>query len=146
MKSLKSLFGIADEEEEYYDISNDDGYDVSSSAVTEEEANYGSIFSAPQSSFTPSKSAINLHTVTNTSKITVMKPKRFEEMMNEAIASLKEGTIIFLNLTETVNGEGARIVDFMTGAAAMCEGRIDKVDTCCYAVAPKGVEVNTIED
>lgn len=148
MKSLKNLFGIADDEEEYYDISNDDGYDVSSSAVTEEEANYGSIYSAPQSSYGSPKPAmsLNLHTPMNASKVTVMKPKRFEDMMNESIAALQEGTIIFLNLTETINNEGARIVDFMTGAAAMCGGRVDKVDTCCYSVAPKGVEVNTIED
>lgn len=147
MGFLQNIFGTANEEEEYYDINGNDGYDTSSSAVTEEEAGFGSIYSAPQTSFGSSSKAINIHSGSITSKITVMKPKRFEEMMNEAIAGLQSGTIIFLNLTETVNGEGARIVDFMTGAAAMCGGRVQKVDTCCYAVAPKGVEwVNTIED
>lgn len=152
MRSLKEIFGIAGDEDEYYDSVDDGGYDVSSSAVTEEEAGYSSAFSMPQSSFNSqssfgsSKSAISLHSISNTSKVAVMKPKRFEEMMNDAISALQDGTIIFLNLTETINGEGARIVDFMTGAAAMCGGRVDKVDTCCYSVAPKGVEVNTIED
>lgn len=147
MGFLQNIFGTANDEEEYYDINGDEGYDASSSAVTEEEASFGSIYSAPQTSFGSSSKAINIHSGPMTSKITVMRPKRFEEMMNEAISGLQNGTIIFLNLTETVNGEGARIVDFMTGAAAMCGGRVQKVDTCCYAVAPKGVEwVNTIED
>lgn len=147
MKSFKELFGIAGDEDEYYDTMDDTGYDVSSSAVTEEEAGFSSVFSAPQTTgFESSKSPISFHNAMSSPKVTVMKPKSFEEMMNEAIACLQEGTIIFLNLNGTGKGEGARIVDFMTGAAAMCGGRVDKVDTCCYTVAPKGVEVNTIED
>lgn len=152
MGILKNLFGAADEEEEYYDIEDNEGYDVSSSAVTEEEANYGSMYSAPVSSFGSSK-AINIHgglnqsKMMNQSKITVMKPTSFKEMMQEAIDSLREGTIIFLNLTKLSRDEATRIVDFMTGAAAMCDGRINRVQSRCFAIAPKNVEwVNIVED
>lgn len=145
MGLLDKIFGTPADEEEYVDYENNDGYDVSSSAVTDEEAG----FSAP---YTPSVSnnisrAINIHSNSITSKITVMKPTSFEEMMDEFISSLRDGTIIFVNLTEISTEEGARIVDFMTGAAYMCDGRIEKLQARCYAVAPKNVEwIKTIKD
>ena len=150
---LKNLFGTGDENEGFIDY-EDDGYDTSSSAVTEEEAgyssSYSSSYSAPSSTFSsnPAPKAINFHNGSaGQPKITIMKPAGYDEVMTDAIARLREGTIIFLNLNGIDQEVGTRIVDFMTGAAAMCDGRIKKVDTCSYAVAPKNVEwVNTIED
>ncbi len=150
---FKNLFGTGDENEGFVDYEDDgyDGYDASSSAVTEEEAGYGSNYSAPSSSNFVNASApraINIHNGSSGQpKITIMKPAGYDEVMTDAIARLREGTIIFLNLNGIDQEVGTRIVDFMTGAAAMCDGRIKKVDTCSYAIAPKNVEwVNTIED
>lgn len=139
---LKGIFGTVDEDEGFVDYEEDDGYDTSSSAVTEEEA-YGSGYNT----YPTPKAAINLHSNPQ-SKITIMVPTSSDDVMNEGIERLREGTIIFLNLTQINPEEGTRIVDFMTGAAAMCDGRIKKIgDTRCYAVAPKNVEwVNVIED
>ncbi|MDE7230083.1 MAG: cell division protein SepF [Oscillospiraceae bacterium] len=146
---FKNLFGTGDDNEGFVDY-EDDGYDMSSSAVTEEEAGYGSSYSAPSSSFVSNSAprAINIHNGSSGQpKITIMKPAGYDEVMTDAIARLREGTIIFLNLNGIDQEVGTRIVDFMTGAAAMCDGRIKKVDTCSYAIAPKNVEwVNTIED
>ena len=147
---FKNLFGTADDNEGFVDY-EDDGYDASSSAVTEEEASYGSSYTAQPSSYansSPAPRAINIHNASSGQpKITIMKPASYDEVMTDAIARLREGTIIFLNLNGIDQEVGTRIVDFMTGAAAMCDGRIKKVDTCSYAVAPKNVEwVNTIED
>lgn len=146
---FKNLFGTGDDNEGFIDY-EDDGYDTSSSAVTEEEAGYSSSYSAPSSSYVSSSAprAINIHNgPSGQPKITIMKPAGYDEVMTDAIARLREGTIIFLNLNGIDQEVGTRIVDFMTGAAAMCDGRIKKVDTCSYAVAPKNVEwVNTIED
>ncbi len=141
MSFWKNLFGTNDENEGYVDY-EDGGYDTSSSAVTEEEAYESSYTPAPTS-----KSAISIHP-SSQSKVTIMVPTSCDDVMTEGIARLREGTIIFLNLTRINKEEGTRIVDFMTGAAAMCDGKIMKVDeTCCYAVAPKNVEwVNMIED
>ncbi|MCH5206603.1 MAG: cell division protein SepF [Oscillospiraceae bacterium] len=146
---FKNIFGTGDDNEGFIDY--DEGYDTSSSAVTDEEADYG-MYSAP-APFTSSSSsasasrAINIHSLPGQPKITIMKPSGYDEVMNDAIARLRDGTIIFLNLNGIDQEIGTRIVDFMTGAAAMCDGRIKKVDTCSYAIAPKNVEwVNNIED
>lgn len=148
MNFLKNLFGTNDDNEGFVDDEYD-GYDTSSSAVTEEEG-YSSSYSAQPTyaSSAPTPKAINIHNgFGNQPKITVMKPKNYEEVMTDAILRLREGTIIFLNLEDVDSVNGSRIVDFMTGAIAMCDGRIKKVDTCSYAVAPKNVEwVNIIDD
>lgn len=146
MKSiLKNIFGTGDDNEGFVDY-EEEGYDTSSSAVTEEEAaaDYGSSFSSiggygSTSSNSYGKSAINIH-AGQQPKIMIMKPQSYDDVINEAISKLREGTIIFLNLNDLDQEQGTRIVDFMTGAAAMCDGRIERADTRCYAVAPKNVE------
>ena len=143
---LKNLFGTGDENEGFMDY--EDGYDVSSSAVTEEEAGYSSY--DERSDFggykSPSK-ILNMHSVMEAPKLCLMKPTGYDEVMTEAVEKLRAGTIIFLNLTGIDKEIGTRIVDFMTGVAAYAEGRIKKVDTCCYAIAPKNVEwIENIDD
>ncbi len=143
MKDIfKNIFGPANEDDGFVDY-EEDGYDTSSSAVTEEEAAYDNSYNA----FPTPKSAINLHNSVQP-KLTILVPTSCDDVMTEGIEMLREGTIIFLNLTRISKEEGTRIVDFMTGAAAMCDGKIKKVDeTCCYAVAPKNVEwVDIIQD
>lgn len=138
---IKNIFGPANQDDGFVDY-EEDGYDTSSSAVTEEEA-----YESNYNPYPTPKSAINLHSNVQP-KLTILVPTSCDDVMTEGIERLREGTIIFLNLTRISKEEGTRIVDFMTGAAAMCDGKIKKVDeTCCYAVAPKNVEwVDVIKD
>lgn len=139
---LKNLFGAGDENEGFVDYG--ESYDTSSSAVTQQEADYG--YGGTDFSSYSSSKIISMHSG-DIPKLYVMKPEGYDEVMNGAVDMLREGTIIFLNLNGIDKEVGTRIVDFMTGVAAAFEGRIKKVDTCCYAVAPKNVEwLNTIDD
>lgn len=142
---LKSIFGTGDDNEGFIDYG--DGYDTSSSAVTNEEADYSSGYSNLSSSYNNSSKIINMHSNSGIPKLFIMKPAKYEDVMNGAVDMLREGTIIFLNLNGIDQEIGTRIVDFMTGVAAAFEGRIKKVDTCCYAVAPKNVDwINNIDE
>lgn len=145
---LKSIFGTGDENEGFVDY--DEGYDTSSNAVTNTEAGYSSGYSDFSSSYGSNSSSskiINMHSGSGIPKLFIMKPSGYDEVMNGAVDMLREGTIIFLNLNGIDQEIGTRIVDFMTGVAAAFEGRIKKVDTCCYAVAPKNVDwINNIDE
>lgn len=142
---LKSIFGTGDENEGFIDY--EDGYDTSSNAVTNEEADYSSGYSNLSGSYSNSSKVINMHSNSGVPKLFIMKPAKYEDVMNGAVDMLREGTIIFLNLNGIDQEIGTRIVDFMTGVAAAFEGRIKKVDTCCYAVAPKNVDwINNIDE
>lgn len=141
---LKSIFGTGDENEGFMDY-EDTGYDASSSAVTNEEADYSSSYMS--NSYGGASKVINMHGGSGIPKLFIMKPSGYDEVMNGAVDMLREGTIIFLNLNGIDQEIGTRIVDFMTGVAAAFEGRIKKVDTCCYAVAPKNVDwINNIDE
>lgn len=140
---FSKIFG---EDEDFIDYEQDDGFDTSSSAVTEEEADYMPSYSEPHNGYTAPKT-ISLHNALDAPKLYIMKPSGYDEVMTGAVDMLREGTIIFLNLNGIDQEVGTRIVDFMTGVAAAFEGRIKKVDTCCYAVAPKNVDwISTIDD
>lgn len=153
---LKNIFGTGDDNEGFVDY--DESYDTSSSAVTDEEAGYSSDYSSGYSSGyssptttnysnTSSSRVINIHGGSGQTKISIMKPTSWDEVCKEAVPKLEEGTILFLNLTKIDPDMAMRIVDFLTGAAAAFHGKIEKVDTFCYAVASKNVEwVNSIKD
>ena len=147
---FKNLFGTGDADEGFVDY-EEDSYDTSSSAVTEEEAGYSSSYTSSSPSFMSAGSgsrAINIHSGSaGQPKVTVLIPTSYEEVMEDLITRLQEGTIIFLNLTKVGHDIGTRIVDFVAGATAMCGGRAQKVQEYCYAVAPKNVDwVGIIED
>lgn len=145
---LKNLSGVEDDDEGFADYGNN-SYDTSSSAVTEEEANSAmdtGFSDSGKSSFGSSR-AINLHNSMERPKISIMQPASYEEVMNDAVDLLRDGTIIFLNLNDVDNENAIRIVDFMTGVAAAFEGRIKKVYTRGYAIAPKNVDwISPIDD
>ena len=145
---LKGIFGpTGDDYDEGFVDYDESSYDMSSSAVTEEEAGYSSNFGDSHTSSFSSSKAISLRNIADTPKLYIMKPSGYDEVMTGAVDMLREGTIIFLNLNGIDQEIGTRIVDFMTGVAAAFEGRIKKVDTCCYAVAPKNVDwISTIDD
>ena len=145
---FKNIFGTGDENEGFVDYEENAGsYDTTSNAVTNEEAGYSSDFGSSKSdSFGSSSKYINLHSA-GIPKLTILKPKSYEEVMSDAVALLRKGTIIILNLNGIDSEISMRIVDFMTGVTAAFEGRIKRIETFCYAAAPKNVDwINNIED
>lgn len=146
---LKNIFGTSDENEGFVDYEENAGsYDTTSSAVTNEEASFSSDFgsSSKSDSFGSSSKYISLHSA-GIPKLTILKPKSYEEVMSDAVDLLREGTIIILNLNGIDSEISMRIVDFMTGVTAAFEGRIKRIETFCYAAAPKNVDwINNIED
>ena len=144
---FKNIFGTGDENEGFVDYEEDGAYDTSSSAVTNEEAGYSSDFSSSKSdSFGSASKYINLRSA-GIPKLTILKPKSYEEVMSDAVDLLREGTIIILNLNGIDSELSMRIVDFMTGVTAAFEGRIKRIEAFCYAAAPKNVDwINNIEE
>lgn len=132
-------FGGGDDDYRDYDDDMDEGYDTSSSAVTEREAYSDDIGYGQKSR------VISMNGTGN--KLAILVPTSYEEVMQEAVSYLKENAIVFLNL-EKVNADARmRIVDFMAGVVAAIEGKMKKTASCSYAVAPKNSDwVNDLED
>ena len=79
-----------------YDDDMDEGYDTSSSAVTEREAYSEDIGYGQKSKVISMSSGGN--------KLAVLVPTSYEEVMQEAVSYLKESAIVILNL-ERVNSD-----------------------------------------
>ncbi|MCI7691842.1 MAG: cell division protein SepF [Oscillospiraceae bacterium] len=144
---FKNIFGTGDENEGFVDYEENSGsYDTTSNAVTNEEAGFSDYSSSKSDSYGSSSKYINLHSA-GIPKLTILKPKSYEEVMSDAVELLREGTIIILNLNDISSDISMRIVDFMTGVTAAFEGRIKRIEAFCYAAAPKNVDwINNIED
>ncbi len=146
---LKNLFGTADESEGFRDYESE-GYDMSSSAVTNEEAEYssssessfGSYDNSTSSSSLSSSKYINMHNSgDNRFKFAILKPAKYEDIMKDGVEMLRSGTLIFMNLSDVDQRNREKIIDFMVGVAAALDGKIRQVGTTfCYAVAPKNVD------
>lgn len=135
MSVFENLFGTKSRgtDEGFSDYGNTD-YDESSSAAPALDSVYDG------SDYSSASKAISLHNMSDSPKISILVPKDYDEVIRTAVEMLREGTIIFLNLSQVGSDVGTRIVDFMTGVAAAFEGNMKRVDNCCYAVAPKNVE------
>ena len=122
-----------------YDDDMDEGYDTSSSAVTEREAYSEDIGYGQKSKVISMSSGGN--------KVAVLVPTSYEEVMQEAVSYLKESAIVILNLERVNSDARMRIVDFMAGVVAAIEGKMKKTASCSYAIAPKNVDwINDLED
>ncbi len=150
---FKNIFGTAEPDEGFVDY-DEAGYDASSSAVTEEEADYASDYAEQtQSRFgmkknnsSSSSRVINMHSSSG-GKLAVLFPTSYEEVMKDAVDYLKDNAIVFLNLDNVEADAKMRIVDFMAGVCTALDGKMKKTGTCSYAVAPKNVEwINDIDD
>ena len=133
-------FGAGDDDYRDYDDEMDDGYDTSSSAVTDREAYSEDIDYGRKSK------VINMSS-SGGNKLAILVPTSYEEVMQEAVSYLKESAIVILNLEKVNSDARMRIVDFMAGVVAAIDGKMKKTASCSYAVAPKNVDwINDLED
>jgi FtsZ-interacting cell division protein YlmF len=143
--SLTEFFGGRRDDEDFEEYEQNESYDASSSAVTEEEA-----YTAPESRFGSKKSAstsriLNMSSTGN--KLSVLIPTKYEDVMQEAVVDLKQNAIVILNLEKVDASARMRIVDFMAGVVAAFDGKMKKIASCSYAVAPKNVDwIHDLED
>ncbi len=117
-----------------------EGYDDSSSAVTEEEAASASRFTAPRTS----EKVINMHTGGfRGASVKVLQPVNYEDIMKEPVRFLRENTSVVLNLEKVASVDSRkRIVDFMAGVVAAIDGRIVRIAECTYFVVPRSVDLS----
>ena len=151
LNKLMTVIGIGDEEvvDEYDDIE-----------YNNEEENYGdSVEDAYlKSSYKPSRSfkdieresqysgrnlqskVIPMNTAVSSSKMVITQPTCYDGV--EGIGEyLKNKKSIIINLENVSKEDARRILDFMSGAAFMVEGTIQKVSNLIYLITPKNVEI-----
>lgn len=82
---------------------------------------------------------VNIHATTQL-KVVLVKPERFENA-SEIADHLREKRTVVLNLESTNKDVARRLVDFLSGVAYACDGKIKKVSTNTYIITPYSVDL-----
>jgi cell division inhibitor SepF len=77
-------------------------------------------------------------------RITTLHPRTYNEARNIG-EHFRDGTPVIMNLTEMVDSDARRLVDFAAGLIFGLRGSIDKVTNKVFLLSPANVEV-TAED
>ena len=140
LSDILSRFRQSDAEYDEDTAYEDEGYDTSSSAVTQAEAE-APRFSAPRTS--DKVISLKASNSLQNASVKIVQPTKYEEIMKEPVRFLRENKSVILNL-EKVNSVDSRkrIVDFMAGVCAAIDGRIVRVAECTYSITPSTVEIS----
>ncbi len=87
--------------------------------------------------------AEGVHT-TDLARITTLHPRTYNEARTIG-EHFREGTPVIMNLTEMVDSDARRLVDFAAGLIFGLRGSIDRVTNKVFLLSPANVEV-TAED
>ena len=83
--------------------------------------------------------------VVTSSKMVITEPQCFDDV-KEVSEHLKERRSVIVNLETLTKEDQRRIIDFLSGAAYVIDGSIQKISTLIYLITPKSVEIqNDIE-
>lgn len=139
LSDIFSRFRQSDAEYDEDTAYEDEGYDTSSSAVTQAEAE-APRYSAPRTT----EKVLNMKpTNLQNASVKIVQPTKYEEIMKEPVRFLRENKSVILNLEKVASVDSRkRIVDFMAGVCAAIDGRIVRVAECTYSITPRTVDIS----
>jgi cell division inhibitor SepF len=143
MRKMAVYLGLVEDDRRYSD--NYDNYDeygeyeepadaVESASA---QADYGGYVSDHHVDPTPPQQV-------ELARITTLHPRTYNEARTIG-EHFREGTPVIMNLTEMVDSDARRLVDFAAGLIFGLRGSIDKVTNKVFLLSPANVEV-TAED
>ena len=75
-------------------------------------------------------------------KVVLMKPVRFDEDANAIAEHLAHKRTVILNMENTDSETSRRLLDFATGVVFSCDGKLRRVASKTYIVAPGLVDLS----
>jgi cell division inhibitor SepF len=106
---------------------------------------FGSVYTEPEPEQEPRRSRrqstniVNLPGA-NTSKMIVYRPVSYEDTQN-IIDNLKSHKPVIVNMEQIEVDTAQRILDFMSGACYAVDGRVYKVSSRIFIVAPANIDI-----
>ena len=144
MRKMAVYLGLVEDDRGYaekYDSYDEyDDYDEPADAVepaAPARADYGGYPTDDQVDAVPARQV-------ELARITTLHPRTYNEARTIG-EHFREGTPVIMNLTEMVDSDARRLVDFAAGLIFGLRGSIDKVTNKVFLLSPANVEV-TAED
>ncbi len=143
MRKMAVYLGLVEDDRRYqdkYDSYDEyEEYDEPADAVEPDQAraDYGGYASDHRADPVPPQQV-------ELARITTLHPRTYNEARTIG-EHFREGTPVIMNLTEMVDSDARRLVDFAAGLIFGLRGSIDKVTNKVFLLSPANVEV-TAED
>jgi len=143
MRKMAVYLGLVEDDRRYsdnYDTYDEyDDYDESADVleVAQVSAEYGAFVT--EHPLQPAPRGLG-----EIARITTLHPRTYNEARTIG-EHFREGTPVIMNLTEMVDSDARRLVDFAAGLIFGLRGSIDKVTNKVFLLSPANVEV-TAED
>jgi cell division inhibitor SepF len=144
MRKMAVYLGLVEDDRRYQDSYDDaydeyDEYDEQSDAIEAApvRADYGGYVTEQPIEPVPPRQV-------ELARITTLHPRTYNEARTIG-EHFREGTPVIMNLTEMVDSDARRLVDFAAGLIFGLRGSIDKVTNKVFLLSPANVEV-TAED
>lgn len=149
INKFMDMFGIGNQDEEEFD---EEANYAEDQEVEEEEEFYTKPKSRSRRSFSDIEKenpygarsidtkVIPMNTSVSSSKMVITQPTCYEDV-EEIGAYLKNKKSVIINLENVGKEDARRVLDFLSGAAFMIEGTIQRVSNLIYLMAPKSVEI-----
>ena len=149
MRKMAVYLGLVEDDRRYQDkyesYEEYDEYDETEDAIEAPPArpDYGGYASDHRVEPAPPQQTQQAQQV-ELARITTLHPRTYNEARNIG-EHFREGTPVIMNLTEMVDSDARRLVDFAAGLIFGLRGSIDKVTNKVFLLSPANVEV-TAED
>ena len=143
MRKMAVYLGLVEDDRRYQDAYDAyDEYEEYDEQAEEMEsaqvrADYGGYVTEPPVETAPPRQV-------ELARITTLHPRTYNEARTIG-EHFREGTPVIMNLTEMVDSDARRLVDFAAGLIFGLRGSIDKVTNKVFLLSPANVEV-TAED
>jgi cell division inhibitor SepF len=139
-----------DDDYDEYDIYDDEAADRRRVERADDESSAQPLSAPDQAegekkTFAPERRpALTESTVSDLARITTLHPRTYNEARTIG-EHFREGTPVIMNLTEMVDSDAKRLVDFAAGLIFGLHGSIERVTNKVFLLSPANVEV-TAED
>jgi cell division inhibitor SepF len=141
MRKMAVYLGLVEDDHHYEDQYQDefsDAYDEYGADLVQEEDRHEG---AAAANGRPAERRVNgaVHT-TDLARITTVHPRTYNEARTIG-EYFREGTPVIMNLTEMVDSDAKRLVDFSAGLIFGLRGSIERVTNKVFLLSPANVEV-----
>ena len=141
LRKTMVYLGLAEEDERY------DGYDdydepISRHGADGREERSAAVTPLPQR--TPVAHVVRDVEVGGLNRITTIHPRTYNEAKNIG-ESFRDGIPVIMNLTDLVDADAKRLVDFAAGLVFGLHGSIERVTSKVFLLSPAHVEVTATE-
>jgi cell division inhibitor SepF len=146
MRKMAVYLGLVEDDHRYDDhyqdeYGTDDEYGEYGADLVAQEDRPDDYPGFPESSRPPGErqTAVQVQT-TDLARITTLHPRTYNEARTIG-EHFREGTPVIMNLTEMVDSDAKRLVDFSAGLIFGLRGSIERVTNKVFLLSPANVEV-----